>query len=85
MYKVQVLDGEKWLNLILLTRKDNDVRVKFPLSYIQDDTYQRNSWKIRQAHILRANIKEGKDQIGTEETIKIGGGTAFTIIWVYVW
>ncbi|MEM7298390.1 MAG: hypothetical protein AAF391_09015, partial [Bacteroidota bacterium] len=35
--KVQVLADEKWLDLILLIRKDTDGKVKFSLSNMHDD------------------------------------------------
>ena len=35
--KVQVLAEEKWLDLILLIRKDNDGNVKFSLSNMHQD------------------------------------------------
>ena len=62
--KVQVLADGKWLDLILLIRKDTDGKVKFSLSNMHDDQIIELAEKQGQRIFVEQMFKEGKNQIG---------------------
>lgn len=62
--KVQVLAEEKWLDLILLIRKDNDGNVKFSLSNMHEDHIAELAQKQGQRIFVEQMFKEGKNQVG---------------------
>ena len=62
--KVNVLAGDKWLDLILLIRKDSNGEVKFSLSNIHDDHIVELARKQGQRIFVEQMFKEGKNQVG---------------------
>lgn len=62
--KVQVFADEKWLDLILLIRKDTDGKVKFSLSNMHDDHIMELAEKQGQRIFVEQMFKEGKNQVG---------------------
>lgn len=62
--KVQVLVDGKWLDLILLIRKDSDGQVKFSLSNMHDDHIIELAEKQGQRIFVEQMFKEGKNQVG---------------------
>lgn len=62
--KVQVLADGKWLDLILLIRKDADGKMKFSLSNMLDDHIIELAEKQAQRIFVEQMFKEGKNQIG---------------------
>lgn len=62
--KVQVLADEKWLDLILLIRKQPDGQLKFSLSNMHDDHIKELAEKQGQRIFIEQMFKEGKNQVG---------------------
>jgi len=62
--KVQVLADGKWLDLILLIRKDTDGKVKFSLSNMHDDHIIELAQKQGQRIFVEQMFKEAKNQVG---------------------
>lgn len=62
--KVQVLVNGKWLDLILLIRKDTDGKVKCSLSNMHDDHIIELAEKQGQRIFVEQMFKEGKNQVG---------------------
>ena len=61
---VQVLADEKWLDLVLLIRRDCDGKVKFSLSNMHEDHIQELAEKQGQRVYVEQMFREGKNQIG---------------------
>lgn len=62
--KVQVLANGKWLDLILLIRKDIDGKVKYSLSNMHNDHITELAEKQGQRIFVEQMFKEGKNQVG---------------------
>ena len=62
--KVQVLAHEKWLDLVLLIRKDTDGKVKFSLSNMHDNHINELAEKQGQRVFVEQMFREGKNQVG---------------------
>lgn len=62
--QVKVLNDEKWLDLILLIRKDTDGKVKFSLSNMHDDHIIELAEKQGQRIFVEQMFKEGKNLVG---------------------
>ncbi len=62
--KVNVLAGDKWLDLILLVRKDRNGEVKFSLSNMHGDHIVELAQKQAQRIFVEQMFKEGKNQVG---------------------
>jgi len=61
---VQILADGKWLELILLIRKDTDGKVKFSLSNMHDDHIIELAEKQGQRIFIEQMFKEAKNQVG---------------------
>jgi len=62
--KVQILANGKWLDLILLIRKDIDGKVKYSLSNMHDDHIIELAEKQGQRIFVEQMFKEAKNQVG---------------------
>ncbi|MEO1255181.1 MAG: IS701 family transposase, partial [Bacteroidota bacterium] len=62
--KVQLLADRKWLDLILLIRKDTNGKVKYSLSNMHDDHIVELAEKQGQRIFVEQMFKEAKNQVG---------------------
>lgn len=62
--KVKLLADGKWLDLILLIRKDTDGKVKYSLSNMHDDHIVELAEKQSQRIFVEQMFKEAKNQVG---------------------
>ena len=62
--KVQIRVESKWLDLILLIRKDMDGKIKFSISNMDQDHIQELAKKQGQRIFIEQIFKEGKNQVG---------------------